>query len=108
VHFSVGGDLFFDAALKTAEVVLEPVNFPVGIHRLLEIAGHDVVATIQSPYLEITSPRKCTAVEDNQEALEFTRHAVRVPMKPFKSRRFECKQADEAPRPGLSSHGARH
>ena len=53
------------------------------ILRLLETGGQSVVANIEIPVLEISSASKCTAIEQNQEPLEFTGHKVSVGIKPF-------------------------
>jgi alpha-mannosidase len=53
------------------------------ILRLLETGGQSAVANIEIPMLDVTSAWKCTAVEDNQERLEFAAHKVSVAIKPF-------------------------
>jgi alpha-mannosidase len=53
------------------------------ILRLLETGGQSAIAKVEIPMLEITSAWKCTAVEENQERLEFTAHNVSVAIKPF-------------------------
>jgi alpha-mannosidase len=53
------------------------------ILRLLEMGGKSAIANIDIPVLEISSAWKCTAIEENQEPLEFTEHKVSVGVKPF-------------------------
>jgi hypothetical protein len=53
------------------------------ILRLLETGGQSAIANIEIPLLDITAAWKCTAVEDNQERLEFNAHKLSVAIKPF-------------------------
>jgi hypothetical protein len=53
------------------------------ILRLLETGGRSAIANIEIPVQDVTSAWKCTAIEENEERLEFTLHKVSVAIKPF-------------------------
>jgi alpha-mannosidase len=53
------------------------------ILRLLETGGRNATATVHVPLLDISGAWKCNAVEDDQQALEFNSHDLRVVVKPF-------------------------
>lgn len=53
------------------------------ILRLLETGGQSATVNIELPALDITAAWKCTAVEENQEKLEFTAGKTTIAIKPF-------------------------